>query len=678
MHTVSLNGCNTRPFGSYLKALGVFRLVSEQADSEARAWWEKGVLHVRSTLDAEQLAAFFEKTYRPTPILAPWNGGSGFYQKDRKVGIEAIASSKSERFAEYRTAITLVRGLAEVQAGKAEKNEEEVRRTAILRHCRNRLPDGAVEWLDASIGIAADGSRSFAPVLGTGGNEGRLDYTNNFMERIAALLIEPDKKTPVQELLRNSLFGTPTDALQTGAASGQYDPGRAGGANQGEGIEGGVATNPWDFVLTLEGAVAWASGLYRRQGASYRTVLCSPFTVHASRVGYGSASDQDDSRAEIWTPIWGRPARYAELKVVLREGRANVDGRPAKTGMDFARAATSLGVDRGIQRFVRYSLLKRRGDSYVALPTGEFATGYRSESDRVREMQAMLSRIDRREFPPGCEGLWRGIENAMFEALLKGGKDRIRELMTALGALLRRLSITGKEIRIGRDLEAQSWIQACDPELAEVRIAAALASLWDPKVGALRDNLLAGGKSFAWVGRDLPDRMISVIQRRLQTAAQLESKNNPFGGACRVSAGDATLFIEGSTDDALIEDLVFSFTCLNWAGFRSIKSDRTEVLPVYALLKHLFLPGTIDPAGEQKRIWPDPRVISQLRAGRIGEAAEIAKHRLRVAGAVPVNLWYDGGVDGRRLAAALLIPVRTTKQFATAALRQELTYTKGN
>ena len=194
MHTVILHGCNTRPFGSYLKALGVFRLVSEQVDSEARAWWERGALHLRSAFDEEQLTAFFQKTYRPTPILAPWNGGSGFYEKDRKLGIEAIATSKDERLAEYRSAITLVRGLREVQAGKAEKNEEEVRRTNILRHCRNSLPDRAVEWLDASIGIAADGSRSFAPVLGTGGNEGRLDYTNNFMERLSGLLIDPDKR----------------------------------------------------------------------------------------------------------------------------------------------------------------------------------------------------------------------------------------------------------------------------------------------------------------------------------------------------------------------------------------------------------------------------------------------------------------------------------------------------
>ena len=123
-------------------------------------------------------------------------------------------------------------------------------------------------------------------------------------------------------------------------------------------------------------------------------------------------------------------------------------------------------------------------------------------------------------------------------------------MMAALGALLRRLATSRKEVRIGRDLQAQSWIEACEVEMPEVRVAAALASLCEPKVGSLRDNLFATGKAYSWFGRDLSDRMISVLERRLRTAAALEEKNNPFGGACRISAGDATRFIEGSTDDA--------------------------------------------------------------------------------------------------------------------------------
>src|ERR1017187_8455206 len=123
MHTIELDGCTTQPLGSYLKALGVLRLISEQADGATRGWWERGHFCITSKLDKPDLAGFFLDEYKPTPILAPWNGGSGFYEKDRKVGIEAIANSTSGRFADYRAAIAFFRGLQEVTSGKAEKTE---------------------------------------------------------------------------------------------------------------------------------------------------------------------------------------------------------------------------------------------------------------------------------------------------------------------------------------------------------------------------------------------------------------------------------------------------------------------------------------------------------------------------------------------------------------------------
>ena len=271
-----------------------------------------------------------------------------------------------------------------------------------------------MEWLDAAVGISAEDERTFAPILGTGGNEGRLDYTNNLMEYLAELLIAPDGKIPVEALLRNALFGTATGGLQPSAV-GQYDPGRAGGFNQGQGVEtADIPSNPWNFVLTLEGAVAWAAGLYRRQGVAFRSFLCSPFTVRSTPVGYGSAAakDKEAARAEIWAPIWERRATYAELKTLLREGRASVDGKPAQNGLEFAEAACMLGVDRGITGFLRYNLLKRRGDSYIALPVGSFEVerpvGERSGEGTERDS--------------GCSGLADAT-----------GAGRIRQLAAAGG-----------------------------------------------------------------------------------------------------------------------------------------------------------------------------------------------------------------------------------------------------
>ena len=664
-----LSGCTAAPFGSYLKALGMLRLVSEQADAAARGWWDGDVFCLQSRFDASALADFFLISYRPTPILAPWNGGSGFYEKDRKVGINAIACSTSERFADYRASIAIVRGMAAVQGGKADKNSEDERRLQILLDCRNLFPDGAVEWLDAAVGIAADGARSFAPVLGTGGNEGRLDYTNNFMERIAGLLIEPDKKAAPAELLRHALFGERTEAMQDGAA-GQFDPGRAGGANQGQGVSGGCVTNPWDFVLTLEGAVAWASGMYRRQGMSFRSILCSPFTVRASRVGFGSAAENDDARAEVWTPLWKRPALYAELRVVLREGRASIDGKPALTGMQFAEAAAALGTDRGIDRFVRYSLLKRRGDSYVALPAGIFTTGYRSSSDRVREIETVLDRL---RIPDACAGLRRGVESAMFEALKRGLAGDLRGVAATLGRLLRRMvTVHVAELPYLSNVSANEWVRACGAgDTPEVRIAAALASIYQREAGPIRHNLSAASAAFAWFGRDLPARLISVLDRRLQRATAAEADGNPLGAACALHPGDATLFIEKAVDDELIESLLFAFAGMNWQNFEGVRGERAEPLPLYVLLKLLFLAEEIEVEAEGKRVRADARIISLLRANDAAEAARLARYRLRVAGLRPIETPYYGGVDPDRLAAALLIPVRMTKFVRRAVLHEE-------
>ena len=682
MRSLTLSGCNTRPFGGYLKALAVLRLVSEQADPEARAWWRQDSLTLGTKLSQDELLEFFLHSYSPTPIVAPWNGGSGFYEKDRKIGIDAIANCTDHRFTEYRTSIERVREWDEVKSSKTEKSEEESRRVAVLRKCRNHLPDRAVEWLDASIGIAADGARSFAPVLGTGGNEGRLDYTNNFMERLATLLISPDAKEHGRELLENALFSTPTGWFRAWSA-GQYDPGRAGGANQGQGVESSSPTNPWDFILTMEGAVAWASGLYRRQGVSYGSFLCSPFTVRASAVGYGSAtaSDKDKARAEIWAPVWTKPACYAEIKVLLREGRASVAGAPARNGIQFAEAATSLGIDRGISRFQRYSLLKRRGDSYVALPAGEFPAGYRSESDRVRQFAEVLGHLDREDLPPGCESLRRSVDSAIYEVLLRSGSERIRAMLASFGRLICRFATTGRSVRVHTGLAAGPWLEACGWSCPEVRIAAAISSIFDRKVGPIRENLSSASKVFAWTGSSLPDRLVSVLSRRLQIAISMESDRNPFGGACPLHAGDATLFIERAVDDSMIEDLIFAFTCLDWSNFAQPPSERGEVLPVYAVLKYLFLPGKLEVNTEWTRLRSDPRIISQLLAGRVGDAAGLAFQRLRVAGLRPLDVSYQGGPDPKRLAAALLIPVRTGRDFSSLILhspKEEATYKQGN
>ena len=135
-----------------------------------------------------------------------------------------------------------------------------------------------------------------------------------------------------------------------------------------------------------------------------------------------------------------------------------------------------------------------------------------------------------------------------------------------------------------------------------MRIAAALASIYDRHIGAIKDNLFRPQKSFAWSGSNFCERLVSVLSRRLQLADAAELINNPLGASYKLDPGDATLFIEGSVDDGLIEDLLFAFVVLDWKDFKAPDAPRTaEVLPVYAVLKHLFLGGEIHAGAEPVR-----------------------------------------------------------------------------
>jgi CRISPR-associated protein Csx17 len=663
MNTIPLAGCEVEPLGSYLKALAVLRLVTEQADRNALGWWDRSCFCLETELDQEELVQFFLERYAPTPILSPWNGGSGFYPKDSKVGIEAIATSVDQRFSVYRDAIQKAVEISGVGDEKrASKGEEDERRMSIQLACRNTLPDGCVEWLDAAVGISAEGKRAFAPILGTGGNEGRLDYTNNFMEYVTQLLIGPDVKMPVAALLRNALFGSGTEGFQPSSV-GQYDPGRAGGFNQGTEIKTEhFPSNPWNFVLTLEGAVAWAAGLYRRQGVAFRSFLCSPFTVNPTPVGYGSASSKDGelARAEIWAPIWERPVGYAQLRALLREGRAAVNGRPAQNGLEFAQAACMLGVDRGLSGFVRYNLLKRRGDSYIALPVGRFRVTERREADLARELTALVEEADWqvKDKPAEYVSLRRQLDEAMYNLLLLGGTARFQELAASTGRWHRWILTTGKPVRLPRGLR-RDWVAQL-VGVQEARVAAALAGIWHRDAGSFRDHLDRTSGQFAWTGGNLAERMAHVLERRVMLGDALGIRHNALGSSYRASTRDAVMFLEDSLDDGLIEDLLFAFTLVDWRLGQPVSdpsSDHVEVWPVYALLKQLFFAQALRGPEGDIYLRGDLSVLAALRAGDISQAAGIGVRRLQNVGLNPVDAKYLGGFDATRLAGSLLIPV---------------------
>ncbi len=100
-HLHKLIGCSPTPLSNYLKAIGILRLVSEQTDATARGWWQDEHFCLACSLTRDELQNFFLTTYQPTPIVSPWNKGSGFY-KSNDPGLAPLERSSASRFERFR------------------------------------------------------------------------------------------------------------------------------------------------------------------------------------------------------------------------------------------------------------------------------------------------------------------------------------------------------------------------------------------------------------------------------------------------------------------------------------------------------------------------------------------------------------------------------------------------
>ena len=57
----------------------------------------------------------------------------------------------------------------------------------MVQEFRNRCPDALLPWIDAAVVLTGEDT-FFPPLLGTGGNDGRLDFSTNFHQRLLDVL----------------------------------------------------------------------------------------------------------------------------------------------------------------------------------------------------------------------------------------------------------------------------------------------------------------------------------------------------------------------------------------------------------------------------------------------------------------------------------------------------------
>src|SRR5206468_5185 len=143
--------------------------------------------------------------------------------------------------------VSEVRNLLE-SFGISEKAKDD-EKLSLLERCRANLSDELVQWLDSCYVLTSDG-RKFPPLFGTGGNEGSGSYASGFAQQIVACLIQRQ----YDDALDSALFKNIHKGVNSDQTPGHFSPQAAGGTNAGQGFAVGPSTNPWDYLLAIEGA----------------------------------------------------------------------------------------------------------------------------------------------------------------------------------------------------------------------------------------------------------------------------------------------------------------------------------------------------------------------------------------------------------------------------------------
>lgn len=753
-----LNGCAPAPLAHYLKALGILRLVTEQGDPQARGWWEGERFRLATAMHRIELETFFLERYEPTSLVSPWNKGSGFFHSNDPA-IAPLEASVAQRFARIRSGIKASQDLLEklanadkavrdikgetkdsrltkMQKAALKASQEYKKRLAEAEHGFKRIKAEIIpnfrlswrgphrEWMDAAMVLGDDGTPQFPALLGTGGNDGRLDFTNNFMQRLGEVFdlnsADGSPNALARDWITGSLWADPVTGCQTGSAVGQYLPGMAGGANSANGPDGDSFLNPVDFLLMMEGTLLFTAHATRRLGMNESSRAAAPFAVNAQSAGYASASDSDESaRGEQWMPLWSQPMTLAELKRLLAEGRAQIGAKPVRDPLDLARAVARLGTARGISAFQRYGYIERNGQSNLAVPLGRFSVPdqvlpHVSCLDDLEVWMRQLKSATREEADKEksnsrrLRGAFRRLNDSMLKVIQQP------MVPSAWQFVLENLADAEGIIASGRGFSKAGplatlrpeWVQVADDGSSEFRLALSLALQarafsrnngtpldpvrrhWLPldkekpwkfsTTGTDSQTRLLVGPAVVMNARKGIDDAIALVERRLIESSQHGERRLPLQAAVRAAAHPTDLgaFISGGVDVDRTVALARALMALDhtlWPQqFIEVTRPKQADWPddAWLVIRLALLPWPLNKRhGGEMRINTDPAIFRRLANGDASTAVELALRRLRAAGIrAAVRVATATPETARLWAAALAFPI--TQNAASAFVRR--------
>lgn len=659
---------------TYLAALGLTRVVAD-VDPGVRTWWAGDCLRMETSVD--DVRDVLVEHYKPTPAFSPWNGGSGFGEKDRnqRAVLERIAASDSERlaaFAEGYGAVLKVLQRRDTGAVPWEKQR-------LVVELRNRLPEAALAWIDAVIVVArdADGGDklSFPSVYGTGGNDGRLEFSSNYHQRLLDVIPELGAK-PAASLAwaTDALYESREVLLKVGPA-GQYDLVGNGTPGTWSFGAGKALVNPWLYVLAMEACGFLAASVTRTGQGQARAAV--PFTVSEAAAGPTAGSARESGRGEFWAPLWQERLGYGELRQLFDQARVSWGGRLATTAEDMYAAAKSNGVDTRVDVLYRYAIAQRNGLAFVAAPRDRVTVAARPGISIALPVLDRMSRFMRASSQQAAEQqrTIRGLHQAFVATdNPRAARERLIDWLAALTAREHSAALAdrqGKEIagvaRAPRAVDAMPQLRDWLGERPEHRLGASLASAvfnQGARQGevTLRDLLIGsppGPGQKDWREPAVRGYGIRPLQEVLADVAVWRDQH-AIGAARQAGRGlrmvsrhyyscrrdDVTRWVRGELDAQRLDRALAACLSLDWSDWPDEpprpESDLPD--PGFAALSVLacagvVLPGFLatDPSPLARQGLPDGWAL-RLRAGRAADVvADAAKllNRSRIAPAAP-------------------------------------------
>jgi CRISPR-associated protein Csx17 len=558
---------------------------------------------------------------------------------------------------------------------------------------------------------------SFNPVLGSGGNAGRRDFSKGWKKAVDALARPPQS---AKNALKAWLLGQPVTWMLEKLAAGSWFSEATKLYNSGQSPAREGRISPWAMVLACEGLSFLAGGASRRLGAR-ATHPEGAFPFITQPIAASAEREADRLQGEIWTPLWSRPMSLAEARTLFSRGRAELRGRGALTPAAFATAIRERGVDAGVSEFRRFTLgrttssntFEPRFEGRFSLDTGATPASAATAST----LERITALIEQGGFPRDRKrfvGLRGPIESALLDVAAQ--PDNPELAIALLDAVVRALdridrNRSFREGKVRWEPLPLQWLSSLFSKTTpgnEARLALSLVSAFPEtlpfaafrfgvewareKVGTYEydwttrpsrfEHARVAPARWVWGPGELPRLLGAVLARRLLEEAKLDATHTerPRGRApIPATTSQVRQWLTGDLDESLLSAWLSRLALFDWRWvpkeLRSFATgeeeppERDGALALFGLLqplidqrplvvRHLSDDDLLSKETGARTTEAARSLVTLVRAGHLDAALRLASSRFSMAGARLAEFRVSFATHAPdRLVAALLFPV---------------------